>query len=172
MKKARIWLSAMALMVVSGLHAEPEVADTRVATPSEEMKALAGKGLTEAMKLLQKSGGFYPFSIIYRQDRLQVAGYTGDPAKRPPAEEYVGGMYAQLREEAKKSSAVTAVVLVKPHSIQLEDGNWLNGVWVLADHREGTPWIVFQPLVPSAENEGHYSLGEQVIQLSEDRIFE
>ncbi len=161
----RIWLSALLVMLAGLIHAG------EAKTPVEEMKALAGKGLTEGMALIQKQGGFYPFSLIYLQDRLQVGAYTGDPANRPPADEYVAGMLLELRRVARGTPDATAMMIVRMHTVTQENGENLQGVWVLVDHREAPPLIVFQPLVPDKDS-GHYSLGEQLIQASPDWIFE
>lgn len=177
MSKTGLCLTLVMMLLAGGLTAQPSgdegaaSSQAVASTPAEEMKVLAGKGLTEAIQMMEKTGTFYPFSIIYRGDRLQVGTYTGEMADRPPADQYALGMLVKLREVVRKHQDVTAIVLAKPYSAELQDGTRVNGAWVLVDHREAEPWVVFQPLIPSGEP-GRFSLGEQVIQATDDWIFE
>lgn len=167
MKRITILLTALVLSLSASVQAEQQTDPVQV-----EMKALAAKGLTEALKLVEKSSGFYPFSIIYSgPGPLKVGGYTGDMDARPPAEEYVVGMLVALRKTALETASVSSIAIVKPQTFTLENGEKLSGVWVLVDHRDAKPWIVFQPLIPS-DKPGHFSLGKQIIDASSDWIFE
>lgn len=136
-----------------------------------QMEALAQAGIQEALKALQRSGGFYPFAMVINQSTgsLQLVGYQGDPEKKPPAEQFAVALFLQLREIAEKDPGLLAAVVMKPFYADSADGQKIPGVWAAVDHRNETAKVLFQPLIP--QESGRYTLGQIVYQQSDEAIF-
>jgi hypothetical protein len=135
-----------------------------------EMEKLAQTSIQEALKVVQESGGFYPFGLLMDgEQKVRLVGYRGDAKKRPPAEEFAVGLFLQLREAVASDSSYQAAVVVKPLVVESQEGVAVPGVWVAVDHRNHIPWVLFQPLI--ALEPGKYTLGEIIYQPSEEAIF-
>lgn len=137
-----------------------------------QMEALAQGGIQEALKAVQRSGGFYPFAMVINKDAasLQLVGYQGDAAKKPKADDFAVALFLQLRELAEKNDGLIAAVVLKPFHATGADGKKIPGVWAAVDHRDRRPWVMFQPLIE--QEPGRYVLGQMIYQQSEEAIFE
>lgn len=159
-------LTAMAETATSG--DQPKAANSAVIA---QMEALAKAGIEEALKAIQRSGGFYPFAMVINQGEgsVQLVGYQGDPATKPPADQFAAALFLQLRELAGKDPGLLAAVIMKPFQADAADGKKIPGVWAAIDHRHETPRVLFQPLIP--QESGRYTLGQVIYQKSEEAIF-
>ena len=137
----------------------------------KQMEGLAEAGIQEALKALQRSGGFYPFAMIIdsASGQVQLVGYSGDPDSKPPADDFAVALFLQLREKAAKEPGVIAAVVLKPFLVQAAEGKAVPGVWAAVDHRSEEPWVMFQPLIE--HKPGRYVLGQIIYQQSEEAIF-
>ncbi|MCC1495448.1 hypothetical protein [Alcanivorax sp. 1008] len=152
------------------LHAEQE--QQKVKDPAiTQMETLASNGIQQALQLLQKSGRFYPFALVYNEanEQVEVVGYRGDPKARPKAEDFAVALFLEVRQLAENNSDVSTAVVLKPFQATSKDGEVIFGVWAAVDHRRRGPWLMFQPLIE--QKPGHYALGELVYQKSEEAIF-
>lgn len=152
------------------LHAEQkqqEGKDPAIA----QMETLASNGIQQALKLLQKSGRFYPFALVYNEanEKLDLVGYRGDPQSRPKAEDFAVALFLEVRQLAEKNSDISTAVVLKPFQATSTDGEVIFGVWAAVDHRTQRPWVMFQPLIE--KKPGHYMLGELIYQKSEEAMF-
>lgn len=136
-----------------------------------QMESLAQAGIEEALKAIQRSGGFYPFAMVINQGtgNVQLVGYQGDPQSKPPADQFAAALFLQLRELAAKDPGLMAAVVMKPFYADSADGQKIPGVWAAIDHRSETPRVLFQPLIP--QESGRYTLGQVIHQPSEEAIF-
>jgi hypothetical protein len=136
-----------------------------------QMEALAQGGIQEALKAVQRSGGFYPFAMVINKgtSSLQLVGYQGDVAKKPKADDFAVALFLQLRDLAEKNDDLVAAVVLKPFHATGADGKSIPGVWAAVDHRDRRPWVMFQPLIE--QEPGRYTLGQMVYQQSEEAIF-
>lgn len=150
---------------------EQETQASAKSSALSQMEALAQAGIQEALKALQRSGGFYPFALVINQNTgsIQLVGYQGDAEKKPPAEQFAVALFLQLRELAEKDSGLLAAVVMKPFYADAADGQKIPGVWAAVDHRNETAKVLFQPLIP--QESGHYTLGQIVYQKSDEAIF-
>lgn len=135
-----------------------------------QMEALAKAGIEQALKVVQKSRGFYPFALVL-DDKAQVRmiGYQGEPGQRPSSDDFAVGLFLQLRNEARNNPAMIAASVFKPMRVKADDGSDIPGVWSAVDHREAQSVVMFQPLVQ--KEPGRYVIGEIIYQKSDEPIF-
>jgi hypothetical protein len=135
-----------------------------------QMDKLAETAIKEAVKVVQASGGFYPFALIMDGgEKVRLVGYRGDAATKPPADEYVKALFWQVREAVSQEAWSVAAVVVKPHTVISDQGVPVPGVWAAVDHRHATPWILFLPFVHNPD--GTYGLGEILYIPAEEPLF-
>jgi hypothetical protein len=161
-------LLIMLLMTLPlALHAEKSAKDPAVL----QMESLAENGIQQALQAVQKSGGFYPFALIYNEasKELQLVGYRGDPQTKPKADDFAVALFLEVRQLAEKNPDISTAVVLKPFRVTSVEGKEIPGVWAAVDHRGQRPWVMFQPLI--ATKPGHYMLGELIYQQSQEAIF-
>lgn len=159
------------------LWSTPMLADDTTRQPGQEqndlqreaMEKLAEAGIREALKAIQRSGGFYSFGLVQDGDTVQAVGYSGKPEDAPDADEWSETLFWQLRDIGKKRLELDLMALVKLHEITNDKGKSVLGVWAEVDHREATPWIIFVPLVKNAE--GNHEIGEPIYYPTEQPLF-
>lgn len=158
-----------ALLLFMCAYAGPAFADS-AADVKQEMDALAGKVLTEALQHIQKGGPIYPFAFLMdSKQEVKIVGYTGDVSVRPPADEFAGTLIKLILTKARENSSWKTAALAKMHTVQAE-GQSIAGVWILVDHVDAPAWVVFQPLIRD-DKPNHYSLGKQVYAPSDESLF-
>jgi hypothetical protein len=89
--------------------------------------------------------------------------------KRPPADAYAWSLVHLIRDKTNENSNVRVAALAKMHGVEVE-GKTIKGLWILVDHIDAPAWVVFQPLIPG-DKPNHYSLGQQVYEPSNERLF-
>lgn len=149
------------------LHAEQPAKDPAIV----QMETLAENGIQQALQIVQKSGGFYPFALVYNEatKELQLVGYRGDPQTKPKADEFAVALFLQVRELVEQNPDMSTAVVLKPFRVTSKEGKEIPGVWAAVDHRSQLPWVMFQPLIE--KKPGHYMMGELIYQQSEEAIF-
>jgi len=160
-------LSAMAVLLFSGALSAQEMApDVR-----QQIEQLGSKAMSEALQVIQDRGAIYPFGMLMdKAQEVRLVGYSGKDNSKPPADEYVGALVQQVRDTTAVMFSVEVAAVLKMHSIKNEDGEVVPGVWMLIDHRHGTPLIIFQPLIPG-DKPNHYALGPQLFEASAQSLF-
>jgi hypothetical protein len=135
-----------------------------------QMDRLAETAIKEAVKVVQASGGFYPFALIMDGDeKVRLVGYSGNPAKKPTADDYVKTLFWQVRDTVSREKSAVAAVVVKPHTVASDQGVPVPGVWAAVDHRALAPWVLFLPFVPNPD--GTYGLGEILYIPADEPLF-
>ena len=160
-------VSVWALLMLAGpLSAQDLAPDVR-----QQIEQLGSKAMSEALKVIQDRGAIYPFGMLMdKEQEVRLVGYSGNDNAKPPAEEYVGALVQQVRDTTAVMLSVEVAAVLRMHSIRNEDGKSVPGVWMLIDHRHGTPLIIFQPLIPG-DKPNHYSLGPQLFEASSQPLF-
>lgn len=166
-----IFLLCLPLTVVAEAADKGAESATSKSAVILQMEALAQAGIEEALKAIQRSGGFYPFAMVINQGtgNVQLVGYQGDPQTKPPADQFAAALFLQLRELAAKDPGLLAAVVMKPFHAESKDGQKIPGVWAAIDHRNETPRVLFQPLIP--QESGRYTLGQVIYQQADEAIF-
>lgn len=160
----------LALFLLTCVFTGPAMAGSGVETAKKEMEVLASKVLTESLLLLQKNGAIYPYALLMDKDeKVNFVGYSGLPEKRPSADTYAWSLVYLIRDKTNENSNIRAAALAKIHGVEV-DGKTIKGLWILVDHIDAPAWVVFQPLIPG-DQPNHYSLGEQVYEPSNERLF-
>ena len=167
MKSVIVMFVSLLLLVSGGaLYAEQATGDAAKA----ELDNLASKAFTEAVKVVNESGGFFPFAMVMRPDNtVQLIAYKGTQEDKPPAEEYVKALYWQLVKFLQSYGGYTSAIMLKPHVVVKEDGNRVPGIWALMDHRERQPAVAFLPFEQS--DSGEWLLGEMVFSPAQNPLF-
>lgn len=149
------------------LHAEQKEKDPAVA----QMETLAESGIQQALQAVQRSGGFYPFALVYNRtsEQLQLVGYRGDPQAKPKADDFAVALFLEVRQLVENNPDIISAVVLKPFRATSDEGKVIPGVWAAVDHRSQRPWVMFQPLIEKTP--GHYILGELIYQKSDEAIF-
>lgn len=140
------------------------------ATAKKQMDKLAGTAVSEAVKVVGESGGFYPFALVMdTQEKVRLIGYSGAPSKKPTPEEYVKTLFWQVRHTVDENGGLVAAVIVKPHFVTTDKGETVPGVWAAADHRQSDAWVMFLPFVRNPD--GTHSLGEIIYVPGQEPLF-
>ncbi|MEE4250707.1 MAG: hypothetical protein V2I38_08975 [Alcanivoracaceae bacterium] len=149
------------------LHAEQKQKDPALA----QMETMAENGIQQALQVVQKSGGFYPFALVYNEatEELQLVGYRGDPKTKPKADDFAVALFLEVRQLVENNPDMSSAVVLKPFRATSTEGKVIPGVWAAVDHRTQRPWVMFQPLIE--KDPGHFILGELIYQKSEEAIF-
>ena len=144
--------------------------DAALAKAKAEMEQLAETGTREALKVVQESGGFYPFGLVMDgEQQVRLVGYRGRPEQKPPADEYVTPLFWSIRQTVRQEQDLKVAMVLKPHTIESEEGVPVPGIWATVDHRQAAPWVMFLPFLP--QEDGTYLIGEIVYSNAEEGIF-
>lgn len=135
------------------------------------MERLASKALSESLEVLQTQGAIYPFELLLDgDDKVHLVGYSGEEEKKPVAADYAYVLITRSPAVIDAFPGIVAAAVAKMHSVVGEDGKEIPGVWILVDHKDMSPWIVFQPLIPGDKPQ-HFSLGEQIYEVAKTPLF-
>lgn len=158
------------LFLLTSVFAAPAMASNDFEAAKKEMEVLASKVLTESLVLLQKNGAMYPYALLMdKNEKVNFVGYSGLPEKRPSADAYAWSLVHLIRDKTNENSNIRVAALAKIHGVEA-DGKTIKGLWILVDHIDAPAWVVFQPLIPG-DQPNHFSLGEQVYEPSNERLF-
>jgi len=168
-----VWLP-LSLLILPTQAAEKgkEEAGEQSQNPDiKQMETLAQSAIQQALKVVQESGGVYPYALVYNKnnEELQLVGYRGDPKTKPKAEDFTIALFLEVRQMAHKNADIEAAVVVKPFHVTTDEGKDIPGIWATVDHRNQKPWVMFQPLIE--RKPGHYMLGEMIYQQAQEGIF-
>lgn len=172
-----LWLP-LSLLLALPLQAEEQSKKAQPAEQSQnpdikQMETLAQSAIQQALKVVQESGGVYPFALVYNKgsEELQLVGYRGDPKTKPKAEDFTVALFLQVRKMAEGNTDIEAAVVLKPFYVTTDEGKEIPGIWATVDHRNQKPWVMFQPLIKNEKKSGHYTLGEMIYQQAQEGIF-
>lgn len=145
----------------------PAAADKKLA--KKEMEKLATVGMRIGLKTMDESGQLYPFALLQEEDgEIQSMGRRKGSTPKPP-EEWASDLVHMLRKKVK-SGTFSSAAMVKMHEVKGEDGTKTPGVWILADHRNHNPTIIFLPLVKKGKEESRKP-GQMVFYGTEQWLF-
>ena len=177
-----LWLamtSSAALSAVAGAaeSAAENAAESAIKSAADapdpaqqQMNALGEQALASGLQLIERSGGLYPYAMVASGEQAQLMSYQGDPTARPPEQEWSALLLQRLQSLVETDASVTTVALVRLHQVPTRSGDGhVQGLWVLLDHRELRPTLLFLPFVPGED--GQHRVGELVYYGSEQHIF-
>lgn len=165
-------LSAVAIAVESAADAGSAIESAAEAPDpaQQQMNALGEQALASGLQLIERSGGLYPYAMVVSGEQAQLMSYQGDPDARPPEQEWSALLLQRLRNLAETDETVTTVALVRLHQVPTRSGDGhVQGLWVLLDHRELRPTLLFLPFLPGED--GQHRMGELLYYGSEQHIF-
>lgn len=142
------------------------------ATPLKEMEGLAELGMNMAMDAVTETGKLYPFSQLVFQtpegERIKTMGKPRGEKIEPP-EEWAVNLLNTIRKFGEDDPKLKAASLVKLHEVKTEAGDSVPGLWVLVDHRNHSPLIVFLPLLK--QENGKHKPGKIMYIKTEQSLF-
>lgn len=142
---------------------------TEKSPEQKNMDILAQAGLSEALKAIAKSGGLYPFGMISINGNLKAVGFSGDPDKALPEEEWAQALFLKLQKMGEEQPEVDMLSMYRLHTITNDAGEEVIGVWAQVDHRKVRPWVIFVPLVKN--DKGKHEIGEPIYYATEQPLF-
>lgn len=159
----------LVFLVLLGISAAA-IAERQPNAAQEAMNTLGEHALASGLRLIEHSGGLYPYAMVLHGDDVQLMAYQGDPDARPPEQEWSAALLQRLRSLAETDESITTTALVRLHQVPKRSGDGhVRGLWVLLDHRELQPTLLFLPFLPGED--GQHRMGELVYYGSEQRIF-
>lgn len=147
-------------------------ADKGIATgsPQKEMEGLAELSLKIAMDALRESGQVYPFAqLVYGKEGkdIRTLGKLRGSKIEPP-DVWARHLLETLRNNTDDPE-LRVTSLTKLHEAQTKDGQPVKGIWILVDHREKKPYVVFLPLLKQPN--GKYKTGEVISSPTDESVF-
>lgn len=151
----------IAVMSMSGF-AQLDESETIDPAVRQQIDLLAEKALTEAVKVVAESGGFYPFGLVLdRDESVRLVGATEPPGEGRNKQDMAVTLFWQIRALLDANAGFIAAAVVKEHAGFVLDGQSVPGIWVTVDHRSGPAWVIFLPFIPTEG--GTYRLSEEPI---------
>lgn len=141
------------------------------------MNALVKATFEQSLRLMiDTQKPIYPFALMRFSDgRITSMTYKeqkddkGNVKPQPPEAEWTEMLYTQLRQVATQLNGPDLVVLARMHEAAEKNGEQLKGIWIMVDHRNVRPWVVFMPLLK--QEGGSFKPGDLVYYATDQTIF-
>lgn len=142
---------------------------TEKSEEQKQMDLLAQAGIRQALQVVAKSGGVYPFALTSANGEVNAVAYSGDPDNAPSQDDWASALFQRLREIGNEQPEVDMLSIYRLHVITDAAGQKTIGVWAEVDHRNASPWVIFVPLIKNAE--GTFDVGQPLYQAAEQPLF-
>lgn len=166
----------MSAAVAADINAAPQQQES---PQVQAMNQLVKVTLEQSLQLMIQAGKpIYPFALMqFKDGRVTSMTYKeqkdeeGNVIPQPSEAEWTEMLFVQLSQVATQLNGPDVAVLARMHEIEDEKGKKLKGIWVMVDHRDVRPWVVFMPLVQQKDGSLKPEMDNLVYYATDQTIF-